>query len=152
MEQEQKPPGQEPSSDKISPSITVTNKKGLSKRLKITLIVVGVVVLIVAVAFVLLQLGKEDTKENTSTLEESDETSLEEQNFEGALELDPSKNYGDAYADGILPVGDDKYTTDGAKKGHIYMCNANFVSDQQAGATTRGPWFVGTMQWDVNKK
>jgi hypothetical protein len=26
------------------------------------------------------------------------------------------------------------------------------VPDSQAGATTRGPWFIGTTQWDVNKK
>lgn len=68
------------------------------------------------------------------------------------LTLDPTKDYGNKYANGILPVGDNKYTTSGAKKGNIYVCNANFVPAGQAGAQTRGPWFIGTTQWDVNKK
>ncbi len=68
------------------------------------------------------------------------------------LQLDPNKNYGNKYANGILPVGDNKYTTDAAKKGNVYLCKANFVPAGQAGAQTRGPWFIGTTQWDINKK
>ncbi len=68
------------------------------------------------------------------------------------LTLDTSKNYGNKYKKGILPVGDGKYTTDIAKKGYIFSCNANFVAAGQAGAQTRGPWFISTTQWDINKK
>ena len=69
------------------------------------------------------------------------------------LQLDPAKNYGDTYANGLLPVGDNKYTTNGAKKGYVYMCNANFVPSSQAGAQARGPWFTNNnTQWDINKK
>jgi len=69
------------------------------------------------------------------------------------LQLDTTKNYGDTYADGLLPVGDSKYSTTGAKKGYIYSCNANFVPASQAGAQTRGPWFVNNnTQWDSKKK
>jgi len=68
------------------------------------------------------------------------------------LQLDSTKNYGDKYKTGILPVGDKNYTTSGAEKGKIYLCNASFVNEGQAGATQRGPWFVGTAQWDINKK
>jgi hypothetical protein len=69
------------------------------------------------------------------------------------LSLDPAKNYGDKYADGILPVGDNKYVTDAAKKGSIYMCRANFVPASQAGAQTRGPWFTNNnTEWDSKKK
>lgn len=68
------------------------------------------------------------------------------------LVLDENKNYGDKYKDGILPVGDKQYVTDKAKAGYIYMCNVNFVPEGQAGAQTRGPWFIGTDKWDVNKK
>jgi hypothetical protein len=68
------------------------------------------------------------------------------------LQLDPHKNYGDKYADGILPVGDEQFTTTTATKGKVYMCNDNFVADSQAGAQTRGPWFMGATQWDSNKK
>ncbi len=68
------------------------------------------------------------------------------------LQLDPQKDYGNKYADGILPVGDGKYVTDSAKKGYIYLCHANFVPASQAGAQTRGPWFIGTDEWDINKK
>jgi hypothetical protein len=64
-----------------------------------------------------------------------------------------TKNYGDKYASGLLPVGDNHYTTTGPKKGYIYTCNANFVPAGQAGAQVRGPWFTNNnTQWDVNKK
>lgn len=86
------------------------------------------------------------TSNNTVTEDDS------KANVEG-LTLDPSKNYGDKYANGLLPVGDNKYTTDGPKKGYIYMCNANFVPASQAGAQTRGPWFTNNnTQWDISKK
>jgi hypothetical protein len=67
--------------------------------------------------------------------------------------LDPNKNYGNKYADGLLPEGDSKYITSTAKKGYVYVCQANFVPSSQAGAQTRGPWFVNNnTQWDMNKK
>ncbi|MDB5182812.1 MAG: hypothetical protein JWO47_596 [Candidatus Saccharibacteria bacterium] len=69
------------------------------------------------------------------------------------LQLDPKKNYGNKYADGLLPVGDNKYVTDAAKKGYVYECQNNFVPASQAGAQNRGPWFTNNnTQWDVNKK
>jgi len=69
------------------------------------------------------------------------------------LELDTAKAYGDKYANGLLPVGDNKYTTTAAEKGKIFLCNANFVPAEQAGAQKRGPWFVNNnTQWDIKKK
>jgi hypothetical protein len=70
------------------------------------------------------------------------------------LQLDPNKNYGNKYADGILPVGDGKYQTTGAKQGYVYVC-AGYAQNMQAsqgGAGRRGPWFIGTTQYDINKK
>ncbi len=90
-----------------------------------------------------------DSSQSANNAESSQQASANEAD---ALKLDLEKDYGNKYEDGILPVGDDKYVTDSAKKGNIYMCNANFVSDAQAGAQTRGPWFVGTTEWDINKK
>lgn len=123
-------------------------------RPKIAIAVITTVILVVIVSLAILQLGRIG-KQPTSNNSSSNNTQLTNQAEEGQVEgltLDPRKNYGDKYQAGILPVGDDKYTTDAPKKGHIYMCNANFVSDQAAGATSRGPWFVGTTQWDINKK
>jgi len=59
------------------------------------------------------------------------------------LKLDTQKAYGNKYADGILPVGDGKYTTTGASKGSIYACSqyAQSLTAGQGGAGTRGPWF-----------
>jgi hypothetical protein len=69
------------------------------------------------------------------------------------LPLDTSKNYGNKYSSGILPVGDNKYVTDAPKKGSVYVCHANFVPAGQAGAQTRGPWFVNNnTEWDSTKK
>lgn len=80
-------------------------------------------------------------------------TNATEQQGVSLVTLDPAHKYGDTYANGLLPVGDKKYSTTEAKKGSIYMCNANFVAESQAGAQTRGPWFVNNnTQWDINKK
>ena len=71
------------------------------------------------------------------------------------LQLDTSKNYGNKYADGILPVGDGKYVTTTAKTGYIYACSqyAQNVAQGGGGASTRGPWFTnGNTQYDINKK
>jgi YHYH protein len=68
----------------------------------------------------------------------------------GDLVLDPSHDYGDKYADGILPVGDGRYDTGGARQGYVYVCRAPAGG---GGAQTRGPWFnaAGT-EYDVNTK
>ncbi len=82
-----------------------------------------------------------DTKEPTTT-----------QKVEG-LQLDTTKNYGNKYSTGIVPVGDSHYVSDAAKQGYIYVCHANFVPSSQAGAQTRGPWFVNSnTQYDLTKK
>jgi hypothetical protein len=70
------------------------------------------------------------------------------------LVLDTSKNYGNKYADGILPVGDYKYSSSGAKKGFVYACSgyANNLKSDQGGASSRGPWFIGSTNYNLNKK
>lgn len=69
------------------------------------------------------------------------------------LPLDTTKNYGNKYSNGVLPVGDNKYVTDAPKSGYVYVCHANFVPAGQAGAQARGPWFVNNnTQWDSTKK
>jgi hypothetical protein len=71
------------------------------------------------------------------------------------LQLDTSKNYGDKYADGILPVGDNKYDKSSAKVGSVYVCGQyaqNFANDK-GGAGNRGPWFINNnTQYDSTKK
>lgn len=72
---------------------------------------------------------------------------------DGLLHLDTTKEYGDRFADGLLPVGDEKWSTTTASIGTIYLCHDNFVPDSQAGAQNRGPWFVnGNTQWDSTAK
>jgi hypothetical protein len=49
-----------------------------------------------------------------------------------------------------LPLGDNKYTTTGPKKGYIYLCNAH--SDEGGGgAQANGPWISGS-SWNLAKK
>lgn len=68
----------------------------------------------------------------------------------GPLVLDPTHDYGDPYADGILPVGDGRYSTAGAGDGNVYVCRAPAGG---GGAFTRGPWFVnGNSEYDLNLK
>ncbi|HVU73414.1 MAG TPA: YHYH protein [Mycobacteriales bacterium] len=71
------------------------------------------------------------------------------------LTLDPNKRYGNRYANGILPVGDGKYSTAGAKKGYIYACAgyAQNLGNDRGGADTRGSWFSSDGKtYDVKKK
>jgi len=69
----------------------------------------------------------------------------------GTVTLDPARDYGDKYADGILPVGDNKYTTDAAKAGFVFLCHTG--GPNAGGASARGAWFSadGTT-YDINKK
>ena len=67
------------------------------------------------------------------------------------LKLDPKHDYGNKYANGILPVGDNKYATDAPKKGSVYLCRT--PQGQAGGAQERGPWFVNNnTEYDINKK
>jgi hypothetical protein len=66
------------------------------------------------------------------------------------LRLDPAHDYGDEYADGILPVGDGKYVTDSPRAGFVYVCRAPVGG---GGAQQRGPWFVNdNTEYDLDEK
>lgn len=123
-------------------------------RKKLKLAVLGILIFAMAgiVAFYFMQ---SDTAQNANEQQvetgQQQEAVAEEDELPG-LHLDSDKDYGNKYADGILPVGDDKYVTDGAKKGYIYTCSADYVEGSAAGATSRGPWFIGTTKWNINKK
>lgn len=71
------------------------------------------------------------------------------------LQLDTTKNYGDKYADGLLPVGDGKYVTDAPKQGYVYACGgyANNLQTDNGGAMVRGPWFTNNnTEYNANQK
>lgn len=71
------------------------------------------------------------------------------------LNLDTTKDYGNKYKTGILPVGDQHVTTDAPKQGYIYACSTYFQNLQtsKAGASSRGPWFVNNdTEYDINQK
>ncbi len=55
---------------------------------------------------------------------------------------------GTKYADGILPLGDNKYVTTGPKKGYVYLCNPR---TDGGGAQAAGSWISGNT-WNINKK
>lgn len=70
--------------------------------------------------------------------------------------LDPSKNYGDKYADGILPVGDGHYSTSEAKVGYPYVCDQyahNLITSQGGAQGQNEPWFnADKTTYDSTKK
>jgi hypothetical protein len=71
------------------------------------------------------------------------------------IQLDTAKNYGNKYANGLLPVGDGKYSTSGPKQGYVYTCSqyAHNLASEAGGAQTRGPWFTSSnTMYDTNKK
>ena len=138
------------------PNVPSPHRRTFSRR---KLLVVAAVVVLVAIgvsAFMIVRGGRQgddaaNNQTNTQSQVKKTATTPPASKVEG-LQLDPNKNYGDKYANGLLPVGDKQYSSAKAEKGKVYLCNANFVAEGQAGAQSRGPWFVGTTQWDVNKK
>ncbi|HEY0907994.1 MAG TPA: YHYH protein [Candidatus Paceibacterota bacterium] len=52
------------------------------------------------------------------------------------------------YADGNVPLGDYRYTTDAPKKGYIYLCNAR---QDNPGSMVNGSWINGDT-WNFLKK
>ena len=61
--------------------------------------------------------GRQSTTSGVARAAASTTTTPATTGATGTLVLDPTKNYGNEYADGILPVGDGKYVTDGAQAG-----------------------------------
>ena len=120
-------------------------------------IIAAIIVLLAgaAAAYFLLKGGsnKPSTASRTNAPSSVQTSDAKAANAQG-LQLDPKKNYGDKYANGILPVGDGLYTTDAAKQGSIYACSgyAANLKSSAGGAGRRGPWFIGTTQYDLNKK
>lgn len=55
---------------------------------------------------------------------------------------------GDTLASGSVPLGDSKYTTTGAKKGYVYLCN---VHKDNPGSMVNGPWITGST-WNFKQK
>lgn len=70
------------------------------------------------------------------------------------LKLDPARNYGNKYANSILPVGDGKYATDAPEKGTVFVCQQyiqTLIGTQDA--ETRGSWFTQSKtDYDASKK
>jgi hypothetical protein len=92
--------------------------------------------------------------ETAKTTAKPKSTSKPTQTVEG-LQLDTSKSYGDAYASGVLPVGDKMYSSTSATKGSIYTCSqyAQNLTQDKGGAGSRGPWFsTDGKSYDINKK
>lgn len=112
-----------------------------------------IVLLVLVVAGLAYWLGTRNssTPKQTTTTTKSQTT---KPSTEG-LVLDTSKDYGNKYKDGLLPVGDGKYSTTSTKTGYIYTCSgyAKNIQTEQGGAGKRGPWFTNNnTQYDVNKK
>jgi hypothetical protein len=131
----------------------VLSNKPSPRRNIYSIIALFIVLLGIIAAYFVLKTSptKSDTASPPSANQQS--TKPDTSDVQG-LQLDSNKNYGDKYADGILPVGDNLYTTDGAKQGYVFACGgyASNLKTSAGGAGRRGPWFVGTTEYDLNKK
>jgi hypothetical protein len=86
-------------------------------------LVVLLLVLVALAAWIVLRKSDDTRADNISA-----STSLSAEAKDTKLTLDPSKKYGNKYADGILPVGDGKYVTDGPKQGYVYACSNTLIT------------------------
>jgi cytoskeletal protein RodZ len=157
--QQKKPtyPNASPGAPPTLADVPTNQFKALHKRrfpLKwVVIITVIVSVLAGGVWYFLTQfIPKQNTTATTSSNTPATQQQTSAQTAQG-LQLDTTKNYGNKYANGTVPVGDSHYVTAGAKQGYVYVCNSNFVPANQAGAQTRGPWFANNnTEYDLNKK
>jgi len=154
------PPPLAPEATEVSAAAPAAVVSSTSSSGKKPMMIVGLAVLIVAVAVGFWFLGKHSVNKpkSTVTTTASSKSSADKQPITAkaqGLQLDPKKNYGNKYASGVLPVGDGKYQTTGAKVGYVYACSqyAQNLSTSNGGAQTRGSWFSsdGTT-YDINKK
>ncbi len=148
-------PGSSPSAPtaptvKISAAPKIVVSKGKSKKKWLLL---GLLVLLVAAGVAFWFVHKHH-KTAPATVKQAQTATKAAAKVQG-LQLDTKKNYGNKYANGILPVGDGKYSKTAAKAGYVYACStyAQNLSSSQGGASTRGPWFTNNnTEYDVNKK
>ncbi len=114
------------------------------KKVWIILGCIALAVIVVVVAIVLLRKPAVAPSHTNSTSNATTAATT-------SLVLDSNKNYGNKYANGILPVGDNKYVMDGAKQGYVFLCHK--PDPNGGGASIRGPWFINNnTEYDVNKK
>jgi hypothetical protein len=121
---------------------------------KSILLVIGLIILVAVLAYLLRPSHKNQQQAAKVTTQTKTVASTPAANLPG-LQLDPKKNYGDKYANGLLPVGDGRYVSDAAKQGYIYTCSgyAHNIAVDSGGAGVRGPWFTNNnTQYDINKK
>jgi hypothetical protein len=119
-------------------------------RRALAAVVTGAVVAVVVVGGGVWLASRGDSGDRTSSPVSGDGAASATTAPGGTLTLDTTHNYGDEYADGLLPVGDGKYVTDGPREGYVYLCR---VPGGGGGAQARGPWFVNNnTEYDINKK
>jgi hypothetical protein len=170
MDNEPKPPEQKPTEPvsttstgvqsgsfevpKSSGIVTSEDGKPKWKQPAVLISLLLVITLIAAIAWKLGAIPGSNAKDSSKSADSKSHSATGDTQLssQSNLVLDPNKNYGNKYANGLLPVGDDKYHTDKAEKGYVYTCRA-YTDGQAAGAGSRGPWFVNNnTQWDYNKK
>jgi len=149
MEQEPTPPEttELPATPTAPPSVSPPPKKSRKK-----LIIISLIVLLVAGVAAFWLLKPSHDKPTATKKSHAEQSATENPDQVTSLRVDPKKNYGNKYADGLLPVGDSKFSTASASKGTIYSCQ-NYTNTNGGGAEVRGPWFTNNnTQYDINKK
>jgi hypothetical protein len=107
----------------IPPEVTVSSAPPAPEPKRGWLKILASILVIIIVAIAAWSLGHNGSGANDAATTSSSPKSSVSTNNQGPLTLDTKKDYGNKYADGILPVGDGKYTTDGAKQGYGYACS-----------------------------
>ncbi len=127
---------------------TQDSDKSSRTRLIVVLVLILILVPLITVLTVWLALRN---KKPAAPITNNTAANTENANQVTSLRLDPNKNYGNKYANGILPVGDNKYDMSAAKQGYVYLCHR--PNPNGGGASTRGPWFINNnTEYDLNKK
>lgn len=131
-------------------------------RLIIGIAIVGGIALVAAGTFAALSVlaPKSSPKaaiapSTTATTSSSSAAANVDANLPG-VKLDVNKDYGNKYANGVLPVGDKKYSTTAAAVGYPYVCSQyahNLMTDQGGAQATNEPWFnADKTTYDSTKK
>ncbi|HSX45989.1 MAG TPA: YHYH protein [Candidatus Saccharimonadia bacterium] len=142
-----------PSATPSKPRVTVMKPKRNWKKI---LLVILALAAIAGLCYGAWKLGKHsNTPKPAATVRKTVTSKPKAAAKVQGLQLDPSKDYGNKYADGLLPVGDGKYSTSAPAAGTVYACSqyAQNLTSGQGGAQSRGLWFTdNNTEYDVNKK
>ncbi len=145
-----------PTTESLTPPALLSPEPSKKSHKKELIIPVALFLIIIVVTSIVLIFHRTTNKTASTVTVIKTTKSLTTSTPVQGLQLNFNKNYGNKYINGLLPVGDGKYSTSTAQVGSVFTCPTyaqNLSGSQGGGAFTRGPWFTNNnTEYDITKK